>query len=58
MARRQAISFGDFGVAGVAAVQRVAFGEQFRPGRAMDCTIDATAAEQRAIRGVDDGVNA
>jgi hypothetical protein len=58
MPRRQAIAFGDFGVAGVAAVQRVAFGEQLRPGRAVDGAIDAAAAQQRAIRGVDDRVNA
>jgi hypothetical protein len=29
-----------------------------RPGRAMDRAIDAAAAQQRAIRGVDDRVNA
>ena len=58
MPRRQAIASGDFGVAGLAAVQRAAFGQQLRPGRAMDRAIDAAAAEQRRVRGVDDGVNA
>jgi hypothetical protein len=29
-----------------------------RPGGAMDGAVDAAAAEQRCIRGVDDGVNA
>jgi hypothetical protein len=56
--RRQSISFGDFGAAGLAAMQGAAFGEKLRPGRAMDCAIDAATAEQRGIRGVDDGVNA
>ena len=58
MPRRQPITPGDFGVAGLAAMQRAAFGQQLRPGRAMDRAIDATAAEQRRIGGVDDGVNA
>ena len=58
MPRRQTISPGDFGAAGLATVERAAFVEQFGPGRAMDRTIDAATAEQRRIRGVDDGVNA
>jgi hypothetical protein len=43
--RRQAISLGDFGPAGLAAMQRAAFGEEFGPGRAMDRAIDAATAE-------------
>jgi hypothetical protein len=39
-------------------MERAALGKQFRPGRAMDRTIDAAAAEQRGVGGVDDGVNA
>ena len=58
MLRRQPISAGDFGVAGRAAMERAAFGEQFGAGAAMDRAIDAAATEQRRIRGVDDGVNA
>ena len=58
MPRRQAISLGDFGAAGLAAMQRAAFGEEFGPGRAMDRPIDAATAEQRLVRSVDDGVNA
>jgi hypothetical protein len=46
MARRQTVTPGDFGVAGLAAMQRAAFGQQLRPGRAMDRTIDAATAEQ------------
>ena len=39
-------------------MERAAFGQQFGPGRAMDRAIDAATAEQRSVRGVDDGVNA
>ena len=55
---RQPVTMGDLGVAGLAATKRAAFGEQPRPGGAMDCAIDPTAAEQRGVRGVDDGINA
>ena len=55
---RQPIAAGDLGVAGLAAMKRAAFGEQLRPGGAMDRAIDAAAAEQRRVGGVDDGVNA
>jgi hypothetical protein len=58
MPRRQLVAFGDFGVAGLAAVKRAALSEQLRPGGAMDRPIDAAAAQQRGIRGVDDGINA
>ena len=58
MPRRQLISQGDFGVAGLAAMERAAFGQQFGAGRAMNRAIDAAATEQGRIRGVDDGVNA
>ncbi len=58
MPRRQTVCQSDFGVAGLAAMQRAAFGEQLRPGRTMDSAINAAAAEQRTIRGVDDGVDA
>jgi hypothetical protein len=58
MARGKTVALGDLGVAGVAAVESAALGEQLGARRAMDRAIDATAAEQRTIRGVDDGVNA
>ena len=58
MPGRKPIPRSDFGVAGLAAMERAAFGEQLGPGRAVDRTIDATAAEHRGIRGVDEGVNA
>ena len=58
MPGRQPVTFGDLGIAGGAATERAAFGKQFWTGAAMDSTINAAAAEQRRIRGVDDGVNA
>jgi hypothetical protein len=58
MPRQQTVTPGDFGAAGLAAMERAAFGQQLRPGRAMDRTIDAATAEQRRVRSVDDGVNA
>ena len=58
MPRRQPITAGDFGVAGFATAERAAFGEKPWSRGAMDCTIDAAAAEQRRIRGVHDRVNA
>jgi hypothetical protein len=58
MPRRQPISQSDFGAAGLAAMERAAFGNKLGPGRAMDRAVHATAAEQRRVRGVDDGVNA
>ena len=56
--RRKLVSSGDLGAAGLAAIQRAAFGKQPGPGRAMDGAIDAATAEQGGIGGVDDGVNA
>jgi len=56
--RRKLVAMGDLGIAGLAATKRAAIGEQPRAGHAMDRAIDPAAAEQRAIRGVDDGVNA
>ena len=52
------VAAGDFGIAGRTTIQPATLGQQFRSGRPMDCTIDAAPAEQRRIRGVDDGVNA
>lgn len=58
MPGREPVSVGNPGVAGCTATKRAAFGEQFGTGAAMDRAIDPAAAEQRRIRGVDDGVNA
>lgn len=57
MARRQTVAAGDLGIAGGAAAERFTFGEQFTTGCTMDRAIDAAAAEQRRIGGVDDRVD-
>src|SRR5579862_1826810 len=57
MLRRQPITAGDLGGAGRAAAKRSAFDKQFRSGGAMDRAVDATAAEQAPIGGIDDGVD-
>ena len=58
MPRWQPVSLGDLGVAGGAAAEGAALREQFRPGGAVDRAVDPAAAEQRLVRGVDDGINA
>ena len=58
MPRRQTIAPGDFSAAGLAATERAAFGEKLGSGHAMDGAIDATAAEQGGVGGVDDRLNA
>jgi len=58
MLGRQAVATGDLGVTRLAALEHLAFSHELRPRSTMDRTIDAASAEQRRIRGVDDGVNA
>jgi hypothetical protein len=58
MPRGKPVALGDFGIAGGAATEAATFGQQLRPGGAMDGAVDAAAAKQRFIRGVDNGVNA
>jgi hypothetical protein len=58
MPRRKLVALGDLGIAGFAATKRAAFGKQPKSGGAMDRAIDPAAAQQRSVRGVDDGVNA
>ena len=57
VAGRQPIAFGDSGVAGGAAAERLAFGQQLGAGGAMDRAVYATAAQQRIVRCVDDGID-
>ncbi len=49
VARRQAIATRDLGIAGGAAAEGPAFGEQFGSGRAMDRAIDAAAAQEHVL---------
>src|SRR5579872_4202032 len=57
MARRQSIALRDLGTPRGAAAERAALCEQFWAGAAVDCAVDPSAAEQRAVRGIDDRVN-
>jgi hypothetical protein len=58
MPRRQPMAGRDFGVTGLATIEGTAFGQEFGAGSAVNRAIDATAAEQARVGGVDDGVNA
>jgi hypothetical protein len=57
VARRQIIAARNPRITGRTSANLAAFGEEFWPCGAMNCAIDATAAKQRLIRCVDDGVN-
>ena len=51
------VAAGDLGGTGVAAAQRLALGQELGSGGAMDGAVDAAAAEQRPVGGIDDGVD-
>jgi hypothetical protein len=53
----QSICFCQSCFAGRAAAEEPAFSEELRSGGPMDCAVHPAAAEQRRIRGVDDGIN-
>src|SRR5205085_1100959 len=55
--RRQTIAGGNLCLASLTTSERSAVGQQFWPRRAMDCAINAAAAEKRRICGVDDRIN-
>ena len=57
VARRQVVAAGQSDLAGRTAAERPALLEQLRAGGAVDRAVDASAAEQRRVRGVDDGVD-
>ena len=55
--RRKAVAAGDLRLAGRATLQRTAFGQQFRPGGAVNRPVHAAAAEQGFVGRVDDGID-
>jgi hypothetical protein len=57
MPSRQQVTASDFGRTRIAAAECSAFGEQFRTRRTMDGAIDASAAKQRPVRRIDDGID-
>jgi hypothetical protein len=54
---RQTVALRDLRIARAAAAERAAFGQQFRPRGAVDAPVHSPAAEERFLRGVDDGVH-
>src|SRR5436305_11734121 len=54
MPHREPARAGDLRVAGLAAAEPAVLVEQLRPGGPMDRAVDAAAAEERRVRGVDD----
>src|SRR5205823_10121453 len=57
VARFQAMAARHFRLAGASAAQGPAFREQLRARAAVDGAVHAAAAEQRLVRGVDDGID-
>src|SRR5690349_20503985 len=57
MASGQAVALGQPRFAGRAAAQKAAFGDEFRPCRPVNRTIDTAAAEQRRVCSVNDGID-
>src|ERR1700730_11289976 len=55
VARGQTVTVRDLGVASGAALKRPALGEEIGSGGAMDGAVDTAAAQERSIRGVDNG---
>ncbi len=51
------IAAGDFRLAGFGAAEASAFGQQLRSGSAMNGAVDATAAQEAAVGGIDDGIH-
>jgi hypothetical protein len=57
VARRQPVAARHPGGAGLATAQRLAFGAKLLARGAVDRAVDPSAAEQRLVRGVDDGLD-
>src|ERR687898_255961 len=53
----QLVAASDFGLPGLGAAEGSAFGQQFRSGSAMNRAVDATAAQEAAVGGIDDGID-
>jgi len=55
--RGQFVATGDFGIARDAAAKFAAFGQEFRPRRAMNCAVHAASTKKRGVGGIDDRIN-
>ena len=54
---RQTIAFGHLGITYITTTETAALLNEFGPGRAMDRTVDATAAQKRRACGVYDRID-
>ena len=54
---RQTVALGDFGVPGRAAAEAAAFSQKIRSGGPVNRAVDPSAAKQRVVRCIDDGVD-
>ena len=57
MTGREPVSLGDLGIASLAAMKLPAFHYEVRTCRSMDRAVDATAAKQRRVGGVDNSID-
>ena len=57
MTRLETVTSGNLCVAGFAASQSAAFGQQFRPRRPMDGAVHSSPSQKTFIGRVDDGVH-
>ena len=55
--RRQTISASNFRVTGLTTAESPAFSKQLRASETMNCPIDSSAAEERRVRCVYDGID-
>jgi len=54
---RQPVTSRDSRLAGRTSADGTALGQQFRPGGPVSGTVDATAAQERTVSGIDNGIN-
>src|SRR5713226_4208275 len=53
----KAISFGDLGFAGITSIERPTFFRELGAGGAVNCSIDASAAQETLVGGVDNRID-
>ena len=53
----ETIAFGEFCLAGLAAAEQAALVEKIRPSSTMNRAVNSSAAQQRAVGGVDDSID-
>ena len=53
----EVVAAGDFGLAGAAAIEHAAFGQQLVSCGAMNGTVHTATAEEGGVGGIDDGID-